>query len=37
MTKEARLHDVGKTGSSINGARKTEQLQVKKKKRKERN
>ena len=38
MTKEARLHNVGKTGSSINGARKTEQLQVKKKKkRKERN
>ena len=34
MTKEARLHDVGKTVSSTNGARKTEQLLKEKKKKK---
>jgi len=30
MTKEARLHNVGKTVSSINGARETGQPYVKK-------
>jgi len=33
MTKEARLHNVGKTVSSTNGAGKTGQPRVKKKKR----
>ena len=32
MTKEARLHDVGKTVSSKNGAGKTGQLHIKKRK-----
>ena len=32
MTKEARLYDGGKTASSINGAGKTGQLHVKKRK-----
>ena len=32
MKKEARLHNVGKTVSSTNGAGKTRQVQVKKKK-----
>ena len=34
MTKKARQHDVGKTVSSTNGAGKTGQLYVKKKKEK---
>ena len=34
MTKEARLHNVGKTVSSTNGAGKTEQLLKEKKKKK---
>ena len=34
MKKEARLHNVGKTVSSTNGAGKTRQVQVKKKKKK---
>ena len=32
MTKETRLHSVGKTASSTNGAEKPEQLHTKKKK-----
>ena len=34
MTKETRLHSVGKTVSSTNGAEKPEQLHTKKKKKK---
>ena len=35
MTKETRLHSVGKTVSSTNGAEKPEQLHTKKKKEEE--